>query len=139
MEIFFLCEGQILAVWILAAKLPNSDMNFAVDVWVEFLLLLYPRKNIQEKIPCKIRPKCFFFGRTPFWISAEAFFSVSVKWGMGWVVVGTAVSGAPRLLAKIMENTAFFDKKMQNRGTPKTAVHTTTHPIPHLTRVTSYL
>ena len=27
-------QGQILAVWILAAKLPNSDLNFAVDFWV---------------------------------------------------------------------------------------------------------
>ena len=29
-------QGQILAVWILAAKLPNSNLNFAVDFWVDF-------------------------------------------------------------------------------------------------------
>ena len=28
-------QGQVLAVWILAAKLPNSDLNFAVDLWVD--------------------------------------------------------------------------------------------------------
>ena len=51
---------------------------------------------------------------------------------MGWVRVGTAVFGAPRLLAKMLENTAFFRKKLQNRGAPKTAIPTTTHPIPDL-------
>ena len=59
--------------------------------------------------------------------------SEGVNWEMGWVVVGTAVFGAPRFLAKTLENTAFFHKKMQNRGAPKTAVPTTTHPIPQLT------
>ena len=29
-------QGQILAVWILAVKLPNSDLNFAVDFGVNF-------------------------------------------------------------------------------------------------------
>ena len=48
-------------------------------------------------------------------------------------MVGTAVFGAPQFLAKTLENTAFFHKKMQNRGAPKTAVPTTTHPIPQLT------
>ena len=38
-----------------------------------------------------------------------------------------------RFLAKTLENKAFFHKKMQNRGAPKTAVPTTTHPIPQLT------
>ena len=33
------CQGQMLAVWILAAKLPNSDVNFAVDVWVDFFFV----------------------------------------------------------------------------------------------------
>ena len=28
-------KGRILAVWILARKLPNSDLNVAVDFWVE--------------------------------------------------------------------------------------------------------
>ena len=35
----------ILAVWILAAKLPNSDLNFAEDFWVDFLLLSCARKG----------------------------------------------------------------------------------------------
>ena len=52
---------------------------------------------------------------------------------MGWAVVGTAVFGVPRFLAKTLENKTFFHKKMQNRGAPKTAVPTTTHPIPQLT------
>ena len=29
-------QGRILAVWISAAKLPNSDLNFAVDFGVDF-------------------------------------------------------------------------------------------------------
>ena len=57
--------------------------------------------------------------------------SEGVKWWMGWVGVGTAVFGVPRFLAKALENTAFFIKKMQNRGAPKTAVPTPSHPIPH--------
>ena len=52
---------------------------------------------------------------------------------MGWVVVGTTIFGAPRFLAKTLKNTAFFHENMQNRGTPKTAVLTTTHPIAQLT------
>ena len=52
-------QSQILAVWILAAKLLNSDLNFAVDFWVDFLLLFFPRKKAQNnppKIPRKIHP-----------------------------------------------------------------------------------
>ena len=51
---------------------------------------------------------------------------------MGRVRVATAVFGAPRFLAKTLEHTASFHKKMQNRGAPKTAVPipTATHPIP---------
>ena len=45
------------------------------------------------------------------------------------MVVGTAVFGAPIFLARTLENTAFVHKKMQNRGSPKTAVPTTTHAI----------
>ena len=49
--------GQILAVWILAAKLPNSDLNFAVDFWVDFFLLFFPRrkapKQSTKKSPAK--------------------------------------------------------------------------------------
>ena len=61
------------------------------------------------------------------------FFSLSswsecVKWRMGWVVVGTAVFGAPRFLAKTLEK-----KHVSTKSAPKTAVPTTTHPIRHLT------
>ena len=40
--------------------------------------------------------------------------------------------GAP-IFGQTLENTAFFHKKMENRGAPKTAAPTTTHAIPHLT------
>ena len=39
--------------------------------------------------------------------------------------------GAP-IFGQTLKNTAFFHKKVQNRGAPKTAVPTTTHPIPQL-------
>ena len=42
-------QGQILAVWILAAKLPNSDLNFAVDFGVDLFLLFSPRETAQKK------------------------------------------------------------------------------------------
>ena len=29
-------SSQILAMWILALKLPSSDLNFAMDYWVDF-------------------------------------------------------------------------------------------------------
>ena len=32
-------------MWILAAKRPNSDLNFAVDLGVDFLLLFLSTKN----------------------------------------------------------------------------------------------
>ena len=43
----FLFQGQILAAWILTAKLPNSDLNFAVDV----LLCFFPRNKSTQKSP----------------------------------------------------------------------------------------
>ena len=43
------CQGQILAVWILATKLPNFDVNFAVDFWVDFILLFFPKKKGPKK------------------------------------------------------------------------------------------
>ena len=53
-------QGRILAVWILAPKLPNSDLKIAVDFWVDFFLLSFPRKkdqkNPEKKIPRKIHP-----------------------------------------------------------------------------------
>ena len=38
-------QGRILAVWILAAKLPNSDLNFAVDFWVDFFPACFPKEK----------------------------------------------------------------------------------------------
>ena len=39
-------------MWILATKLPNSDLNFAVDFWVDFFLLFF-----QGEWPPKIHSK----------------------------------------------------------------------------------
>ena len=44
-------KGQILAVWILAAKLLCSDLNFAVDFGVEFFLLFFQGKRPQSNPP----------------------------------------------------------------------------------------
>ena len=38
-------------MWILAAKLPNSDLNFAVDFLVDFFLLFFPRKKARKNPP----------------------------------------------------------------------------------------
>ena len=46
-------QGQILAVWILAAKLPNSDLNFAVDFWVDFPV--FSEENGPKNPPRKAR------------------------------------------------------------------------------------
>ena len=45
------CQGRILAVWILAPKLPNSDLKIAVDFWVDFFLLFFPRKKARKNPP----------------------------------------------------------------------------------------
>ena len=53
---------------------------------------------------------------------------------MGWVGGGRngRFWGAP-ILAQNPGKYSIFPQKMQNRGAPKTAIPTTTHPIPHLT------
>ena len=38
-------------MWILVAKLPNSDLNFAVYFWVDFCLLFFPRKKARKNPP----------------------------------------------------------------------------------------
>ena len=61
------CQGRILAVWFLAVKLPNSDLNFAVDFWVDFFLLFFPRKKAGKnppKNPPKNSPRNLF-GKIP--------------------------------------------------------------------------
>ena len=52
-------QGRILAVWILAAKLPNSDLNFAVIFGWFFSSYVFQGKRpekIHQKIPRKIHP-----------------------------------------------------------------------------------
>ena len=44
-------QGQILAVWSLAAKLPNSDLSFAVDFWGGFLPPFFPKENPHKSHP----------------------------------------------------------------------------------------
>ena len=46
-------KARSLAVWILAAKLPNSDLNFAVLFWGGFFLFFLPT----EEGPTKIRQR----------------------------------------------------------------------------------
>ena len=44
-------------MWILAAKLPNSDLKFVVDFWVDFSSCFLPRKKARkhpQKIPREI-------------------------------------------------------------------------------------
>ena len=50
-------QGRILAVWILAPKLPNSDLKIAVDFWVDFFLLFFPRKKARKNPPKNPRQK----------------------------------------------------------------------------------
>ena len=38
-------------MWIFAVKLPNSDLNFAVDFLVDFFLLFFPRKKARKNPP----------------------------------------------------------------------------------------
>ena len=59
--------------------------------------------------------------------------SEGVKCGMGWVVVGTVVFWGAPILHLFVEKRCIFQGFGQNRGAPKTALHTNTHPSPHLT------
>ena len=67
-------QGQILAVWILAVKLPNSDLNLAVVFFVDVVLSFFkekdPPKN-HRKLPHKIHPE--FVLKNSHRISAEAY------------------------------------------------------------------
>ena len=38
-------------MWIFAPKLPNSGLKIAVDFWVDFLLLFFPRKKARKNPP----------------------------------------------------------------------------------------
>ena len=60
-------HDQILAVWILAARLPNSDLNFAVDLGVDFSSCFFQGKGptkSTKKIPPK-NPRQNLFGKVP--------------------------------------------------------------------------
>ena len=59
------------------------------------------------------------------------FISEGVKWGMGWVVVGTAVSGRADFASFLWKNAIFSRVLAENQGAPTTAVPTTTHPTPY--------
>ena len=62
-------------MWILAAKLPNSDLNFGVDFWGDFFLLFFSKakgpKKSTKKSPAKFT-RDFVRKNSPR-ISAEAF------------------------------------------------------------------
>ena len=50
-------QGRILAAWILAPKLPDSDLKIAVDFGVDFFLLFFQGKGPEkshQKFPRKI-------------------------------------------------------------------------------------
>ena len=44
-------QGQILPVWILEEKLPNSDLNFAVDFRVDFFLCFFSGRKAPKNPP----------------------------------------------------------------------------------------
>ena len=50
-------QGRILAAWTLAAELPNSDLNFAVDFGVDFFPPLFSKEKLGKKSrpdPCSV-------------------------------------------------------------------------------------
>ena len=56
------------------------------------------------------------------------------EWGVGSVVVGFGVFGAPRFSAQRSQNplkSVFWDLWTENRGAPETPNPTTTDPTPH--------
>ena len=64
-------QGRILAVWILAPKLPNSDLKIAVDFGVDFFLLVFWPGKSTKKSPAKFTPE--FVQKNSPRISADAF------------------------------------------------------------------
>ena len=66
------CQGQILAVWIFAAKLPNSDLNFVVEFWGGIFRPVFPKERGPKKFPPPPKKKAKFRKNSPR-ISAEAF------------------------------------------------------------------
>ena len=77
-----LSQGQILAVWTLATKLPNSDLNFAVDFWVDFIGLFFsnekgPKKDT-KKSPAKFTQE--FVRKIPLGFLQKPFLDNFRKW-----------------------------------------------------------
>ena len=66
------------------------------------------------------------------WAQRARFFSEGVKWGDGMGGGRSGRFGGAPVLGQHPGKYSIFQKK-QNRGAPKTAVPTTTHPIPNLT------
>ena len=61
-------QGRTLAVWILAAKLPNSDLNFAVDFLVDFFPPIFSKEKGPKKSTKKNPPQNSpgtLFGKIP--------------------------------------------------------------------------
>ena len=68
-------QGRILAVWILAPKLPNSDLKIGVDFWGGFFPPVFSKKKARKNTP-KESPVKFtqdFVQTNSPRISAEAF------------------------------------------------------------------
>ena len=59
---FTLPQGQILAVWILAGKLPNSDLNFPGDFGVDFSS--FSKEKDPQKATIKSTRACGRLGPT---------------------------------------------------------------------------
>ena len=65
-------------MWILAAKLPNSDLNSAVDFLVDFFLLFFPRKKARKtppKNPPQNSPRTLF-GKIPLGFLQKPFLDI---------------------------------------------------------------
>ena len=76
-------------MWILAAKLPNSDLNFAVDFLVDFFLLFFPRKKARKnppKNPPQNSPGTLF-GKIPLGFLQKPFLDIL------WVRISTKNEG----------------------------------------------
>ena len=73
-EPFFKARSrQILAVWILAAIRPNSDLNFAVIFWVDFFRTVFPRRKARKNPPKNPPQNSARTWKNSLRISAEAF------------------------------------------------------------------
>ena len=75
---------QILAVWILAARLPNSDLNFSADFLLDFFLLFFPRKKARknpQKNPPHNSPRTLL-GKIPLGFLQKPFLELLVNYAL---------------------------------------------------------